>query len=853
MVIWQIFIHAVGKMIKIKALNEPSSPVEEDFDEQDRTPVTKEAQEEHLLSLYFGALRQIDSDPELAKEKLNDLLAHLNRLDKDHGLSNVEHLKYLALKNLGLIIPDSLTFFVDALCLDGRDVTLWIETGKRALDHFLNLPLARYCFEQALSISRNNWIAIDSLVDIYYMLNDYRNCFDLCLKALEFAPDYSKAHFLISEIVKGSASLRKELPISLQWIVDWKPPEKSLKILECYQAIKDRRKRKFIEDQEKIERKRQKLAINLDTLSLSLSSLGVQVQKICNDIRKHHISMNSPVSIICESRADEISSTDESVSDDNVEKERCKPKMKGSQEFPFEFVDKRRSSRVQRNQSRSNDSSEITNDGIFGKVSSLFPNFATGMEEELKLSQTKISKPSDQSVENRIVEQFINRQKAFKRSSRRISAIIDDLIFAISTNSCAIKVPSYFTEFYSIHRSLNELPSPTIAEIGSNVSLDELKLILTALEVEYSNKDSVYLTQMLIHLETAMTPEEYDNFFLRLLIQRGCKESRQDLISEAIDYMDLKQINNVLASNKVVYQPNLLRSMQNSLTENSLSVLLDQKKYQEIMDILIPKPELSESEQDILCQAIEGSEEWQKGVDVVARAMTFSPRFLQMIRTCLKKDKDLRIFREFADNLLRFAIDKCNGIAWACLLNLIVNEIKDKKEERKVTELVSTIHQFMAKKGSCTHSDGEFLLTALDFLVNRCSLNQDDLILRCFSCLYHHPPKKPGSSCLQPHSSSVKLKWENVDTIYCYFVPEELPEFDSIKSNSIDSDTEILLRKIIPLIPAEHNPMKDAKIVDDYLKLGTSLNSTFITKPHYITQNIYYFLADFYFKNKDFQ
>jgi hypothetical protein len=42
--------------------------------------------------------------------------------------------------------------------------------------------------------------------------------------------------------------------------------------------------------------------------------------------------------------------------------------------------------------------------------------------------------------------------------------------------------------------------------------------------------------------------------------------------------------------------------------------------------------------------------------------------------------------------------------------------------------------------------------------------------------------------------------------LYQFYLPDELPEFDSYRVTSITADVECLLKRIAALIPANYNP-----------------------------------------------
>ncbi|XP_053207626.1 calcineurin-binding protein cabin-1-like [Panonychus citri] len=351
-------------MIRIKALNEDVDTSDSETEEPENGLLTREAQEENLQQLYCEALKLVDSDKEQAKSELISLLDTLDEFDESSGLTNIVHLKYLSLKNLGLLFPDNLNYFLDALAIDGGDVTLWIETGRRALNQFTNLPLARTCFEEAHRISPTNWVVLDILMGLYYVLNDYSNCLKLAIKGLTKDCHYFKACLLISEMVKHFPSIGSELPVNLQYLHNWNPCEKDLerkeKILAEFSNLKEKRKRKFLEDETNQNDGRKVFTLNLESTSLSsLQSLTSTLKKIYTEMEKANCPRSTFISIESGTSSDDVQSADENMSDEYSDKEKLnnKPEKRGS--FPFEFIDKRRSSRVQKIQNKTSDSCEF--------------------------------------------------------------------------------------------------------------------------------------------------------------------------------------------------------------------------------------------------------------------------------------------------------------------------------------------------------------------------------------------------------------------------------------------------------------------------------------------------------------
>lgn len=185
-------------MIKIKALNESVTSSDEEVTNS-QGPVTREAREEALYQLYNQSLKYLkDGETSSAKQLLLKLNEHLNN-SAVAKVTLFNQLRFLTLKNLGMICKNDLNYWLDALEIDATDFSLWIKTGDRAAE-LGNYQLSRSCYEEAHSLSQSNWIAIDRLIDSYFILHDLYSCFKLCCKALDFDNGYEKAIILLKEI-----------------------------------------------------------------------------------------------------------------------------------------------------------------------------------------------------------------------------------------------------------------------------------------------------------------------------------------------------------------------------------------------------------------------------------------------------------------------------------------------------------------------------------------------------------------------------------------------------------------------------------------------------------------------------
>lgn len=144
----------------------------------------------------------------------------------------------------------------------------------------------------------------------------------------------------------------------------------------------------------------------------------------------------------------------------------------------------------------------------------------------------------------------------------------------------------------------------------------------------------------------------------------------------------------------------------------------------------------------------------------------------------------------------------------------------------------------------------------LDYMLNHSPgthRSMDALVLDCFSCLFRFPPKKaaPHGPAVTP--TRIQMTWDHAATIYGYFVPESLPEYDSNKTESIDSDTEQLLSEILKLVPLELKPEQQCRFITKFLNDGDADLNFRRPDVHPVTESLFFLLADYYFKNKEFK
>ncbi|XP_048581850.1 calcineurin-binding protein cabin-1 isoform X3 [Nematostella vectensis] len=174
-----------------------------------------------------------------------------------------------------------------------------------------------------------------------------------------------------------------------------------------------------------------------------------------------------------------------------------------------------------------------------------------------------------------------------------------------------------------------------------------------------------------------------------------------------------------------------------------------------------------------------------------------------------------------------------------------------------------TAHDQLGRRGWCCNNDGIFLLLYVEALTAELAIshtpNREELVRdleQCFLCLYGHPSKKAKARGLLEHNScQIPLTWQNSAVVFNYFKPPELPTFDS-KTNTISTEVQNLMRRITLVVPQQELEDIPFDNVQAFIE-GTSdevpkLPEKSVSVKRPVVDELFYLLADFYFKNKEF-
>lgn len=191
-------------------------------------------------------------------------------------------------------------------------------------------------------------------------------------------------------------------------------------------------------------------------------------------------------------------------------------------------------------------------------------------------------------------------------------------------------------------------------------------------------------------------------------------------------------------------------------------------------------------------------------------------------------------------------------------------EVVTDTEEDFIPKSISiffTAHEYIGNRTWCTKDNGQLLLFIMDTVtprlrtpsLERCRNEVLEYLEQITYCLYRYPGKRARLKHLEKHESqNIDLDWSHAIQLYDIFRPEKMPEFDMFKRDSITAEMEQLLQRIIAIIPTEIDPSTRSEAMEKFIT--GELNE--LPKPldilPYHINSIYYLLADYYFKNKEF-
>lgn len=179
----------------------------------------------------------------------------------------------------------------------------------------------------------------------------------------------------------------------------------------------------------------------------------------------------------------------------------------------------------------------------------------------------------------------------------------------------------------------------------------------------------------------------------------------------------------------------------------------------------------------------------------------------------------------------------------------------------KSISIFFTAHEYLGNRTWCTKDNGELLLYIINTVTPRlrtpclehCRNEVVEYLEQITYCLYRYPGKRARLKHLEKHESqNIELDWNDAVQLYDIYRPEKMPEFDMFKRDSITTEMEQLLQRIVAIIPTEIDPSTRCDAMDKFISGEINeLPKPLEILPFHIN-SIYYLLADYYFKNKEF-
>lgn len=921
--------------MRIRALNEPdtsnSTSGESSTDDGRQQSLSKEAVEEQCFERYKEALVAIQESRE---SRARVLLESLNQELNDSKLEGdtFVQLRFSVLKNLGNICRDNIDNFIGALSIDPTDISLWVKAGDRSTN-LKNYSFARQCFEQALVINPDNRVAIDRLMELYYILHLPLELYDICMRALNLNKRYKKAIILLEEAKKLQPSMKNscddtKLKNALSNGLD------EGDIISPLLEVKKKRRCHLQNELQKFKRAR--LGITLDTArTQSLASFGNYIIKIYERFAKQCITRNSVIDITLnntlsftqqftngthnghfnhqnsnenqtssqdvemaiEGDGTSISDNDKSNNrneanmsiDDNDQTKSNSNRSRSNQNiqknsslsfaamlFPMDLGDKRRSSR-----NRSNQDDNFSFKMKFDELNDLIPECLRigAIEQVLQAKREEQQRNSDAMEKEKQDEPVLVETNL---DPVREDLIIKDIIEAISgtiqTSGSLIKneiklcdmfylylsklsakkqnvLPEAFAKIYKIYRKLCPLTNDIFIEIGPNgITLDELWFTLTANEITYQSQECAFLLRILDQLQIYMDESQHKEFLVRLFLVLGLNSDYRYL---EVALQNIEEDTRVYASNRKTISRAYIKTLIDRENEKLQQATDDPDDSMELIERLAPKSENEMSDREIqsLCTAIKSTSSWQRGLDILNQRNDLnSDVIMDTINECLKHGAKMDAI--LASKLCKDAISNSRPSTWTCLYRGSISVLSE--EDLANEEIISKFHKFfelghqtLGKKCVCNSDRGEFLMLYVKQLLDEGSENFEEReLLGALNCLFNYG-KKP-SSVASHKAQKVPILWEYAEVIYPYLEPEEQPTYMSLlRKAGITSEVEPIFKEIAMTAPSHLNPRKQVEIIENFIDRGEPIIGLSIQKNE-VTKDIYYLLADYHFKNKDF-
>lgn len=569
--------------------------------------------------------------------------------------------------------------------------------------------------------------------------------------------------------------------------------------------------------------------------------------------------------------------------------------------FPMDLGDKRRSSR-----NRSNQDDTFSFKMKFDELNELLPDclrigaieqvLQQRREEQQKLKDSNQAAEKERQIEedkkSKQEESFVieTNPEPMKEHHVIIKDVIEslvgspgttatktdikfrDMIFLYLAKVAANKqnsMPEPFIKLYKIYRKLCPLPTDLFVDFGPNgLTTEEIWFTLTANEITYQHSECTFLLRIIYLLQLTLDDLQHKEFLVRLFLILGLNHDSGyfQLALEAIEegtrvygsdrkIITRAYIKTLIDKTKEKSKQQDAQNEANLLEAANLENLIDESL--DIINKLAPKSEneMSDREINLLCQAIKVAKVWQRGLDILNQRNDLnSDSILETINVCLKNGSKMDAI--LSSKLCKEAITNPRPTTWTCLYRgwcsvMDADQLEEEDILDKMSQFFELGHQAIGKKNCCTTDQGEFLMLYVKHLLHKSVDCEEKVIHGALSCLFNFPNKKP-SFVVAHKATRVPITWDFAEIIYPFFEADELPTYMSLlRKVGISSETEPILKEIAHATPDEFSPKQKVHIIEKFIDSGGPLENIEIS-PHNVTKNVYYYLADYYFKNKEF-
>ena len=197
---------------------------------------------------------------------------------------------------------------------------------------------------------------------------------------------------------------------------------------------------------------------------------------------------------------------------------------------------------------------------------------------------------------------------------------------------------------------------------------------------------------------------------------------------------------------------------------------------------------------------------------------------------------------------------------------------KDENELPQSLQLLISAHEHLGRKSACCNDNGILLLELLKEIDSCMKIKEATmqskrvckLVLRelsseleqCFNCLYGFKKTRGGGrKGIQDHNVAVPipLTWEYAKFLYSFYKPAQLPEID-LKTHTITMEVQNIFQRIVTVVPQNQIEIFTYDKLQTYIDGKEAELEYDKDKERKATgiDDMFYYLADYYFKNKEF-